>query len=68
MEYILAFSAESSINEIDILKKISDYIKSVGSQLTLHPPSNILDEDKKKHSKIFMNLVWKRKPLQISWI
>jgi Family of unknown function (DUF6659) len=51
MEYILAFSAESSINEIDILKKISDYIKSVGSQLTLHPPSNILDEDKKKTLK-----------------
>jgi hypothetical protein len=48
MEYILAFSAESSINEIDILKKISDHIKSVGKQLTLHPPSNILDEDKKK--------------------
>ena len=41
-------SAESSINEIDILKKISDHIKSVGKQLTLHPPSSILDEDKKK--------------------
>ena len=48
MDYILAFSAESSINEVDMLKKISDYIKSVGQQLTLHPPSNIQDEDKKK--------------------
>ena len=48
MDYILAFSAESSINEVDMLKKISDHIKSVGPQLTLHPPSNILDEDKKK--------------------
>jgi DNA-binding NarL/FixJ family response regulator len=48
MEYILALSAESSINEIDIMKKISDHIKSVGSQLTLHPLTNILDEDKKK--------------------
>jgi uncharacterized protein DUF6659 len=53
MEYILAFSTESSINEVDILKKISEYIKSVGQQLTLHPPSNIQDEDKKK---IFKNL------------
>ena len=51
MEYILAFSAESSVNEVDILKKISDYIKSVGPQLTLHPPSNVLDEDKKKTLK-----------------
>ena len=48
MEYILAFSAESSINEVEMLKKISDYIKSVRPQFTLHPPSNILDEDKKK--------------------
>lgn len=48
MEYILAFSAESSINEVEMLKKVSDYIKSVGPQLTLHAPSNILDEDKKK--------------------
>src|SRR5919106_3393359 len=48
MDYILAFSAESSINEIEIVRKISDYIKSVGQQLTLHPPSGILDEDKKK--------------------
>jgi hypothetical protein len=47
-EYTLAFSAESSINEVDIMKKISGHIKSVGPQLTLHSPSNILDEDKKK--------------------
>jgi Family of unknown function (DUF6659) len=47
-EYILALSAENSVNELDLLKKILDYIKSVEPQLTLYPPSNVLDEDKKK--------------------
>jgi hypothetical protein len=47
-DHILVFSAESSINEVDTLKKITDHIRTVGPQLTLHPPSNILDEDKKK--------------------
>jgi hypothetical protein len=50
-EYILALSAENSVNELDLLKKILDYIKSVEPQLTLYPPSNVLDEDKKKTLK-----------------
>ena len=44
-EYILVFSTENTINIEDIVKKISDYIKSVESQLMLHPPSNIITDE-----------------------
>ena len=50
-EYILIFSAENTINEVSMLKKISDYIKSVESQLTLYPPLHLIDEDKKETLK-----------------
>jgi hypothetical protein len=50
-EYILVFSTESTINIEDIVKKISGYIKSVESQLILHPPSNIITDEKKKTVK-----------------
>ena len=50
-EYILVFSTENTINIEDIVKKISDYIKSVESQLMLHPPSNIITDDKKETLK-----------------
>ena len=55
-EYILALSAEHTVNEVDLLKKILDYIKSVEQQLTLCPPSNVMDEAKKKTLKNSMNL------------
>jgi hypothetical protein len=50
-EYILVFSTENTINIEDIVKKISDYIKSVESQLMLHPPSNIITDEKKETLK-----------------
>ncbi len=50
-EYILVFSTENTINIEDIVKRISDYIKSVESQLMLHPPSNIITEEKKETLK-----------------
>jgi hypothetical protein len=50
-EYILVFSTENTINIEDIVKRISDYIKSVESQLMLHPPSNIITDEKKETLK-----------------
>ena len=50
-EYILVFSTENTINIEDIVKRTSDYIKSVESQLMLHPPSNIITDEKKETLK-----------------
>jgi hypothetical protein len=50
-EYILVFSTENTINIEDTIKKISDYIKSLESQLTLYPPSNIITDEKKETLK-----------------
>jgi hypothetical protein len=50
-EYILVFSTENTINIEEIVKKISDYIKTVESQLMLHPPSNIITDEKKETLK-----------------
>ena len=50
-EYILVFSTENTINIEDIVKRISDYIKSVESQLMIHPPSNIITDEKKETLK-----------------
>ena len=50
-DYILVFSTEKTINIEDIVKRISDYIKSVESQLMLHPPSNIITDEKKETLK-----------------
>jgi len=50
-DYILVFSTENTINIEDIVKRTSDYIKSVESQLMLHPPSNIITDEKKETLK-----------------
>jgi hypothetical protein len=47
-EYILVFSAESDSNEEDIVNKVSQYIKSIEKDLSLHPPSNIINKEKRE--------------------
>jgi hypothetical protein len=47
-EYILVFSAESNANAEDIVNKVSQYIKSVEKDLSLHPPSNIINKEKRE--------------------
>ena len=47
-EYILVFSAESDSNAEDIVNKVSQYIKSVEEDLSLHPPSNIINKEKRE--------------------
>ena len=47
-EYILVFSAESDANAEDIVNKVSQYIKSVEKDLSLHPPSNIINKEKRE--------------------
>ena len=47
-EYILVFSAESDANAEDIVNKVSQYIKSIEKDLSLHPPSNIINKEKRE--------------------
>jgi uncharacterized protein DUF6659 len=47
-EHILAFSTESTASTEDVISKVSQYIKSMEHQLSLHPPSNIINKEKKE--------------------
>src|SRR5215204_5636106 len=47
-EYILVFSAESNVNAEDIVNEVTKYIESVQQQLELHPPSNIINKEKRQ--------------------
>jgi hypothetical protein len=47
-EYILVFSAESNINAEDLVSKVTMYIESVQQELELHPPSNIINKEKRE--------------------
>ena len=47
-EYILVFSTESDANAEDIVNNVSQYIKSVEKDLSLHPPSNIINKEKRE--------------------
>ena len=47
-EYILVFSVESDANAEDIVNKVSQYSKSVEEDLSLHPPSNIINKEKRE--------------------
>ncbi|HEU4824130.1 MAG TPA: hypothetical protein VFS97_11950, partial [Nitrososphaeraceae archaeon] len=42
------FSTESNANAEDMVNKISQYIKSVETELSLHPPSNVINKEKRE--------------------
>jgi hypothetical protein len=46
--YILVFSVESNADAEDIANKVSQYIESVKHDLSLHPPSNAIDKEKRE--------------------
>jgi hypothetical protein len=47
-EYILVFSADSNMNAQDIINKVTQYVKSVQQELVLHPPSDIINKEKRE--------------------
>jgi hypothetical protein len=47
-QHILVFSTESTASTEDVASKVSQYIKSMEHQLSLHPPSNIINKEKKE--------------------
>ena len=47
-EYILVLSVESNADAENIANKVSQYIESVKLELSLHPPSNVIDKEKRE--------------------
>ena len=47
-EHVLVFSTETIANSDELAEKVQKFINSVDSELSLYPPSNILNEEKKE--------------------
>jgi hypothetical protein len=47
-DHILSVSAETSCSTDQLVDKIAGYIKTVEQELSLYPPSNIINEEKKE--------------------
>lgn len=47
-DHILAVSAEAASNSEQLLDKILNYVKSVEQELSLYPPGNVVNEEKKE--------------------
>jgi hypothetical protein len=48
MEQILVLSADNPVDTEDLAQSIISYIKSIESDLSLYPPSNIINNEKKE--------------------
>ena len=47
-EHVLVFSLDHTANTDELLYKITQYIQSVESDLSLYPPSNVINNEKKE--------------------
>jgi hypothetical protein len=47
-DHILIVSTESDVKPDDIIAKVQEYVKSVESELSLYPPSNVVNAEKKE--------------------
>jgi len=73
-EHVLVFSTEPNIDSDQIVDKIIKYIKSVEFELSLYPPSNIVNEEKKEalrnlhHSGISEDLIAEQLDLDVNTV
>ena len=47
-DHILVVSTESDVNPDEVIAKVQSYIKSVEGELSLYPPSNVVNPEKKE--------------------
>ncbi|HJT47320.1 MAG TPA: DUF6659 family protein [Nitrososphaeraceae archaeon] len=47
-EHVLVFSSDHAANSDDLLQKVTKYIRSVEEDLSLYPPSNVIDDKKRE--------------------
>ncbi len=73
-EHVLVISAEPKVNTDQMVEKVAKYIKSVESELSLYPPSNIINEEKKEalrnlhHSGISEELIAEQLDLDVNTV
>jgi len=47
-DHVVVLSVDGSANPEDIIEKTLEYINTMGTKLSLYPPSDIINEDKKE--------------------
>jgi hypothetical protein len=73
-EHVLVISTEPKVESDALVEKVSKYIESVASELSLYPPSNIVNEEKKEalrnlhHSGISEDLIAEQLDLDVNTV
>lgn len=73
-EHVLVISTEPRVDTDQLVEKVSKYVKSVEGELSLYPPSNIVNEEKKEalrnlhHSGISEELIAEQLDLDINTV
>lgn len=47
-DHVLVFSSEADVNLDELTKQVQEYVKSVKDDLSLYPPANVVNEEKKE--------------------
>ena len=73
-EHVLVISTEPGVNSDHLVDKVIKYVKSVESELSLYPPGNIVNEEKKEalrnlhHSGISEDLIAEQLDLDVNTV
>lgn len=73
-EHVLVISTEPRVESDALVEKVSKYIKSVESELSLYPPSNVVNEEKREalrnlhHSGISEDLIAEQLDLDVNTV
>jgi hypothetical protein len=73
-DHVLVISSEPDVGSDELVDKVSNYIKSVESELSLYPPANIVDQEKKEalqnlyHSGISEELIAEQLDLDVNTV
>lgn len=73
-EHVLVISAEPRVDADQLIEKVLKYVKSVENELSLYPPSNIVNEEKKEalrnlhHSGISEELIAEQLDLDVNTV
>jgi uncharacterized protein DUF6659 len=73
-EHVLVISTEPRVNADRLVEKVLNYIKSIETELSLYPPSNIVNDEKKEalmnlyHSGISEELIAEQLDLDVNTV
>ena len=73
-EHVLVFSTEAKASSDALIEKVLKYVKSVEGELSLYPPSNVVNEEKREalrnlhHSGISEELIAEQLDLDVNTV